>query len=51
VPAATWQRASTPPRWGVLAPTPLPGGPLRPWQDALADYVPLLRRQRVAPVR
>lgn len=48
VSASTWQRASTPPRWGVLAPTPLPAGPLRSWQAALADYVPLLRRQRAA---
>jgi dTDP-4-dehydrorhamnose reductase len=49
VPAATWQRASTPPAWAVLAPTPLPSGePLRAWQDALADYLPALRRQRMA---
>jgi dTDP-4-dehydrorhamnose reductase len=47
VPAATWPRASTPPAWGVLTPTPLPGGePLRPWQSALADYLPGLVRQR-----
>ena len=39
VPASTWPRASTPPAWAVLAPTPLPGGePLRPWPAALADY-------------
>jgi dTDP-4-dehydrorhamnose reductase len=45
VPASTWARASTPPAWGVLAPTPLPGGkPLRPWQPALADYLPMLVR-------
>jgi dTDP-4-dehydrorhamnose reductase len=45
VPAATWPRASTPPAWGVLAPTPLPGGePLRSWQAALADYAPRLLR-------
>jgi dTDP-4-dehydrorhamnose reductase len=45
VPASTWPRASTPPAWGVLAPTPLPGGePLRPWQAALADYLPTLVR-------
>jgi dTDP-4-dehydrorhamnose reductase len=38
VPAATWQRASTPPRWGVLQPTALPSGePLRPWPAAMAD--------------
>lgn len=49
VPASTWPRASTPPAWAVLEPTPLPGGePLRPWQAALADYLPTLRRQRTA---
>ena len=48
VPASTWSRASTPPRWGVLAPTPLPSGePMRPWTQAMADYVPLLRRAAV----
>ena len=27
--------------WGVLEPTPLPAGePMRPWQQALADYLP-----------
>ena len=47
VPAATWPRASTPPAWSVLEPTPLPGGePLRSWQAALADYLPILLRQR-----
>jgi dTDP-4-dehydrorhamnose reductase len=50
VPAATWPRASTPPAWAVLAPTPLPGGePLRRWQAALADYLPTLLRQRSTP--
>ncbi len=54
VPGTTWERASTPPRWGVLAATPLPTGePLRPWPDAMADYDPALerawRRERVAP--
>ncbi|MFL5776741.1 MAG: SDR family oxidoreductase [Chloroflexota bacterium] len=45
VPAATWPRASTPPAWGVLAPTLLPSGaPLRQWQAALADYTPTLLR-------
>jgi len=45
VPLATWSRPSTPPRWGVLAPTPLPSGePLRVWPDAMADYAPALRR-------
>jgi dTDP-4-dehydrorhamnose reductase len=47
VPAATWPRVSTPPAWAVLAATPLPGGePLRPWQEALADYLPGVVRQR-----
>ncbi len=45
VPSATWQRPSRPPRWGVLAPTPLPSGePLRAWPDAMADYAPTLLR-------
>jgi dTDP-4-dehydrorhamnose reductase len=49
VPAATWARASTPPAWGVLEPTEIPGHePLRPWQEALADYLPVLMRQRAA---
>ena len=49
VPASTWERASRPPAWGVLAPTPLPGGePLRSWPQALADYLPTLLRQRTA---
>jgi dTDP-4-dehydrorhamnose reductase len=49
VPGSTWQRPSRPPRWGVLAPTPLPSGePLRSWPDAMADYAPaLLRAARV----
>jgi dTDP-4-dehydrorhamnose reductase len=52
VPASTWPRASTPPRWAVLDPTPPPGGePLRPWREALADYVPSLLRQRAAAAR
>jgi len=47
VPASTWPRASTPPAWAVLEPTPLPGGePLRPWQAALADALPALLRER-----
>ncbi|HLY12785.1 MAG TPA: SDR family oxidoreductase [Candidatus Limnocylindrales bacterium] len=46
VPAATWVRASTPPAWAVLDPTPLPSGePLRPWPAALADQLPALRRR------
>jgi dTDP-4-dehydrorhamnose reductase len=52
VPASTWKRASTPPAWSVLAPSPTPGGePLRSWQDALADYLPTLLRQRTAAAR
>jgi dTDP-4-dehydrorhamnose reductase len=52
VPAATWPRASTPPAWGVLEPTAPPSGePMRPWTAALADYVPVLRRQRAAAAR
>jgi dTDP-4-dehydrorhamnose reductase len=52
VPASTWKRASTPPLWAVLEPTPLPAGePLRTWQQALADYVPILLRQRMAAAR
>lgn len=45
VPASTWQRASTPPLWAVLEPTPLPSGePMRGWREAFADAVPALRR-------
>jgi len=45
VPASSWQRASTPPLWAVLEPTPLPSGePMRHWRDAFADAVPALRR-------
>ena len=47
VPMSTWDRPSRPPRWGVLAPTPLPSGePMRPWPDAMADYAPALLRAR-----
>jgi dTDP-4-dehydrorhamnose reductase len=47
---AGWARPSVVPTWAVLAPTPLPSGePLRPWEAALADYLPLLLRGR-APV-
>lgn len=46
VPMTSWQRDSTPPRWGVLEPTPLPSGePLRAWPDAMADYAPVLLRE------
>ncbi|MEA2653074.1 MAG: RmlD substrate binding domain, partial [Chloroflexota bacterium] len=45
--ASTWERPSRPPRWGVLAPTPLPSGePLRSWPAAMADYAPALMRSR-----
>ncbi len=44
VPASTWRRASTPPLWAVLAPTPLPSRPMRPWTEAFADAVPALVR-------
>ncbi len=45
VPASTWQRASTPPLWAVLEPTPLPSGAsMRPWTEALADATPELIR-------
>ena len=45
VPASTWQRASRPPLWAVLEPTPLPTGePMRHWRDAFADAAPALRR-------
>jgi dTDP-4-dehydrorhamnose reductase len=46
VPMSTWERPSHPPRWGVLAATPLPSGePLRVWPDAMADYAPRLLRE------
>jgi len=52
VPASTWPRASTPPAWGVLEPAKSAefarSEPLRPWQQALADYVPGLLRARSA---
>jgi dTDP-4-dehydrorhamnose reductase len=42
---ADFPRPSRPPRWGVLAPTLLPGGgALRMWQEAMAAYEPALRR-------
>jgi dTDP-4-dehydrorhamnose reductase len=45
VPASTWQRASTPPSWAVLEPTPLPSGePMRHWREAFADAAPALIR-------
>ncbi len=45
VPASTWRRASVPPLWGVLAPTPMPTGvAMRDWREAFADAVPSLLR-------
>jgi dTDP-4-dehydrorhamnose reductase len=45
VPASTWPRLSTPPRWGALESSALPSGePMRPWREALADQAPWLRR-------
>ena len=45
-------RISTPPRWAVLDPTPLPDDePLRPWQAAVADDLPSVLRRRAATVR
>lgn len=36
---ADHDRPSRPPRWGVLEATPLPGGPLRSWREAMADRI------------
>jgi dTDP-4-dehydrorhamnose reductase len=45
--SSEWLRASRPPRWAVLAPTPMPGGePLRDWRLAMADEMPTLLRSR-----
>ncbi|MGD0018886.1 MAG: NAD(P)-dependent oxidoreductase [Candidatus Limnocylindrales bacterium] len=44
VPLSTWPRPSAPPPWGVLEPTPLPGGPLRAWQAALAEDLTMQTR-------
>jgi dTDP-4-dehydrorhamnose reductase len=45
VPGSTWQRASTPPAWAVLEPTPLPSGePMRDWREAFAHALPELVR-------
>ena len=42
---ADFPRSSRPPAWGVLAPSPLPGGvPLRHWREAMAAYAPALRQ-------
>ena len=47
--AAEYPRASTPPRWAVLEPTPLPTGePMRDWRTAFAHAVPALVRALTA---
>jgi dTDP-4-dehydrorhamnose reductase len=52
IPSAAWSRASVPPPWGVLEPSEIRDvEPLRPWQQALADYLPVLQRQRAAAAR
>lgn len=52
VPLSSWTRPSSPPAWAVLEPTLPPSGEhLRPWQDAFADYVPVLVRDRAAAAR
>jgi dTDP-4-dehydrorhamnose reductase len=52
VPLASWARPSAVPAWAVLDPTPLPSGePLRPWEAAMADYLPLLLRARAPLAR
>lgn len=49
VPASTWTRDSSPPRWAVLEPSRLPsGGTMRPWREAFADHVPWLVRARAS---
>ncbi len=52
VPLSSWTRPSSPPAWAVLEPTLPPSGEhLRRWQDAFADYVPILVRERAAAAR
>jgi dTDP-4-dehydrorhamnose reductase len=51
VPASTWTRASSPPRWGVLEPSPLPSGEMmRRWDSALADDGPRLRHEAASVI-
>ena len=51
-PLASWARPSAVPAWAVLAPTPLPSGePLRPWEAAFAEYLPVLLRGRAPAAR
>jgi len=42
-----WPRPSSPPPWGALEPTPLPGGLLRPWQDATSEYMAVIAPGRI----
>ncbi len=52
VPLASWARPAAVPAWAVLAPTPLPSGePLRPWEAAFAEYLPVLLRGRAPGAR
>ena len=52
IPLSSWTRPSSPPAWAVLEPTLPPSGEhLRPWQEAFADYVPILARDRAAAAR
>lgn len=45
VPGSEWPRASIPPAWAVLEPTPLPSGEaMRDWHEAFAHAVPGLVR-------
>jgi dTDP-4-dehydrorhamnose reductase len=37
IPSSVWPRASTPPAWGVLAPTPLPAGLRQPTRQAATE--------------
>ncbi len=47
-----WKRLSAVPAWAVLAPTPLPSGvPLRSWEAAHAEYLPILLRGRATAAR
>ncbi len=47
VPLSSWSRASVPPAWAVLASSPADEAPpLRAWQAAFEDYLPILLRAR-----
>ena len=46
IPSTEWQRPSTPPRWGALElALPPTVAPPRSWQEAMADYAPVLLRE------